>query len=60
MASHWDPTECCLPLGGRAATVGCGLGRLLGGDGGRMKEVEIMGSPGGKEVEERKSLQQAV
>jgi len=25
-----------------------------------MKEVEIMGSPGGKEVEERKSLQQAV
>ena len=24
------------------------------------KEVEIMGSPGGKEVEERKSLQQAV
>ena len=25
-----------------------------------MKEGEIMGSPGGKEVEERKSVQQAV
>ncbi len=55
-----NANECCLPLAGRAATVGCGLGRLLGGGGGRVKEVEIVGSRCGKEVEERTSVQQAV